>query len=74
MHRQLDFLLKLGPRWLSSHGMQSAEVEDAYTRANEIGEKFGDGTAVVSGEMGPVDQRQSQAQDRARASTGRANS
>ena len=42
MQRQLDFLLKLGSASVVAHGLQSAEVEDAYTRASEIGEKLGD--------------------------------
>jgi class 3 adenylate cyclase/tetratricopeptide (TPR) repeat protein len=42
MRRQLDFLLKLGSASVVAHGLQSAEVEDAYTRASEMGEKLGD--------------------------------
>ena len=37
MRRQLDFLLKLGPALIVMRGMQSAEVEDAYRRAADIG-------------------------------------
>jgi class 3 adenylate cyclase/tetratricopeptide (TPR) repeat protein len=40
MHRQLDFLLKLGSAWAVARGLQSAEMADAYTRASEIGEKL----------------------------------
>src|SRR5580704_13182514 len=42
MRRQLDFLLKLGAASIVAHGLQSVEVEDAYTRASEMGEKLGD--------------------------------
>jgi len=37
MRWQLDFLLKLGPALIVMRGMQSAEVEDAYRRAADIG-------------------------------------
>ncbi len=42
MHQQLDFLLKLGAASVVAHGLQSVEVEDAYARASEMGEKLGD--------------------------------
>ena len=42
MRRQLDFLLKLGAASVVAHGLQSVEVEEAYTRASEIGEMLGD--------------------------------
>ena len=40
--RQLDFLLKLGPALMVVRGMQSAEVEDAYRRAADLGIGLGD--------------------------------
>jgi class 3 adenylate cyclase/tetratricopeptide (TPR) repeat protein len=52
MHRQLDFLLKLGAALIVTHGMRSVEVEDAYTRANEIGEKLGDGPRLFQAKWG----------------------
>ena len=52
MHRQLDFLLKLGSALVVTHGMSSAEVEEAYTRANEIGEKLGDGPRLFQAKWG----------------------
>jgi class 3 adenylate cyclase/tetratricopeptide (TPR) repeat protein len=50
--RQLDFLLKLGPTSGVARGMQSAEAEDAYQRAAEIGETLADGVAVFRGKWG----------------------
>jgi len=47
MRRQLDFLLKLGPALMVMRGMQSAEVEDAYRRAEEIGAAVGDSVATT---------------------------
>ncbi len=52
MRRQLDFLLKLGSASVVAHGLQSVEVEDAYTRASEIGEKLGDGTRLFQAKWG----------------------
>jgi predicted ATPase/class 3 adenylate cyclase len=52
MRRQLDFLLKLGAASTAVHGLQSVEVEDAYTRACEIGEKLGDGTGLFEAKWG----------------------
>ena len=52
MRRQLDFLLKLGSASVVVHGLQSAEAEDAYTRADEIGEKLGDGTRLFQAKWG----------------------
>jgi predicted ATPase/class 3 adenylate cyclase len=52
MSRQLDFLLKLGAASVVVHGLQSAEVEDAYTRAGAIGEKLGDGTKLFQAKWG----------------------
>ena len=36
MRRQLDFLLKLGAASIVAHGLQSVEVEDAYTRLEAL--------------------------------------
>ncbi len=52
MRRQLDFLLKLGSASVVVHGLQSAEVEDAYTRASEIGEQLGDGRGLFQAKWG----------------------
>jgi class 3 adenylate cyclase/tetratricopeptide (TPR) repeat protein len=52
MRRQLDFLLKLGSASVVVRGLQSVEVEDAYTRASEIGEKLGDGTGLFEAKWG----------------------
>ena len=50
--RQLDFLLKLGAILTLTRGMQSAEVEDAYRRASEIGESLEDNSAVYKAKWG----------------------
>ena len=52
MRRQLDFLLKLGSASVVVRGLQSAEVEDAYARASEIGEKLGDGSRLFEAKWG----------------------
>jgi class 3 adenylate cyclase/tetratricopeptide (TPR) repeat protein len=52
MQRQLDFLLRLGSALVVTHGMQSAEVEDAYGRASEIGEKLGDDLKLFQAKWG----------------------
>jgi tetratricopeptide (TPR) repeat protein len=52
LRRQLDFLLKLGSAFVVVRGLQSVEVEDAYTRASEIGEKLGDGTRLFQAKWG----------------------
>jgi tetratricopeptide (TPR) repeat protein len=52
LHRQLDFLLKLGSASVVVHGMRSPEVEDAYTHADEIGEKLGDGPRLFQAKWG----------------------
>src|SRR6202043_3947886 len=52
LSRQLDFLLKLGSASVVAHGLQSSEVEDAYTRAGAIGEKLGDGTRLFQAKWG----------------------
>jgi class 3 adenylate cyclase/tetratricopeptide (TPR) repeat protein len=50
--RQLDFLLKLGPALIVTRGMASAEVEDAYKRAAEMGEATGDEPATFKAKWG----------------------
>ena len=50
--RQLDFLLKLGPALMIMRGMQSAQVEDVYRRADEIGVATGDGAATFQAKWG----------------------
>jgi tetratricopeptide (TPR) repeat protein len=50
--RQLDFLLKLGAASMVAKGMQSAEVEDAYRRAEDIGEAIGDAPATYKAKWG----------------------
>jgi class 3 adenylate cyclase/tetratricopeptide (TPR) repeat protein len=50
--RQLDFLLKLGPALIVTRGMGSAEVEDAYRRAAEMGEATGDEPATFKAKWG----------------------
>jgi predicted ATPase len=52
MRYQLDFLLKLGPALMVARGAQSAEVEEAYRRAAEIGEKLGDGNGTYKAKWG----------------------
>lgn len=52
MHRQLDFLLKLGAASAVAHGLQSAEMEDAYAQASEIGEKLGNGVKSFQAKWG----------------------
>ena len=52
MRRQLDFLLKLGAALTVVRGAQSAEVEDAYRRAGEIGAAIGDATAAYKAKWG----------------------
>jgi tetratricopeptide (TPR) repeat protein len=52
MPRRLDFQLKLGSALVVLRGLQSVEVEDAYTRASEISEKLGDGTRSFQAKWG----------------------
>ncbi|SIN89725.1 SAM domain (Sterile alpha motif) [Bradyrhizobium erythrophlei] len=52
MRRQLDFLLKLGSALVVVRGLQSVDVEDAYTRASEIGEKLGEGAKLFQAKWG----------------------
>jgi class 3 adenylate cyclase/tetratricopeptide (TPR) repeat protein len=52
MRRQLDFLLKLGPALMVARGMQSAEAEDVYRRASEIGTAIGDDAATYKAKWG----------------------
>jgi hypothetical protein len=59
-------LLKLGPALMVVRGMQSAEVEDAYRRAADLGIGLGDDAATFKGQMGPLAQRHHQKKDSAR--------
>jgi class 3 adenylate cyclase/tetratricopeptide (TPR) repeat protein len=52
MHKRLDFLLKLASALVVTHGIGSAQVEDIYTRANEIGERLGDGPRLFQAKWG----------------------
>jgi tetratricopeptide (TPR) repeat protein len=52
LRRQLDFQLKLGAASVVVRGLQSVDVEDAYTRASEIGEKLGDGPKLFQAKWG----------------------
>jgi predicted ATPase/class 3 adenylate cyclase len=52
MRRQLDFLLKLGSAAVVTSGLSSAEVEEAYTRADEIGERLGDEARLFQAKWG----------------------
>jgi class 3 adenylate cyclase/tetratricopeptide (TPR) repeat protein len=52
MRRQLEYLLKLGPALMPMHGMQSAQVEDVYNRAAEIGAALDDGAATFRAKWG----------------------
>jgi predicted ATPase/class 3 adenylate cyclase len=52
MRRQLDFLLKLGSASVVARGLHSPEMEAAYSRASEIGEKLGDGTRSFQAKWG----------------------
>ena len=52
MRRQLDFLLKLGSAFVVVRGLQSAEVDDVYTRASAIGEQLGDSTRSFQAKWG----------------------
>jgi class 3 adenylate cyclase len=70
MRRQLDFLLKLGAALMVVRGVQSAEVEDAYRRASEIGEAVGDTKATFKAKWGLWYNAQYQSQDSADARAG----
>jgi class 3 adenylate cyclase/tetratricopeptide (TPR) repeat protein len=52
MHKRLDFLLKLASALIVTHGMGSAQVEDTYARANEIGERLGDRPRLFQAKWG----------------------
>ncbi|HTB01849.1 MAG TPA: adenylate/guanylate cyclase domain-containing protein [Bradyrhizobium sp.] len=52
MHKRLDFLLKLGAASVVLYGSRSAEAEDAYTRANEIGERLDDSPRLFQAKWG----------------------
>jgi class 3 adenylate cyclase/tetratricopeptide (TPR) repeat protein len=70
MNRQLDFLLKLGSSSVVAYGLHSAEAEDAYVRADAIGERLGDGPRLFQAKWGlwlnaNVKRKTSLARDRA---------
>jgi tetratricopeptide (TPR) repeat protein len=52
VRRQLDFLLKLGGASVVLRGLHSSEMEHAYSRAAEIGEKLGDGKSLFQAKWG----------------------
>jgi predicted ATPase/class 3 adenylate cyclase len=52
MRRRLDFQLKLGAASVIVRGLQSVDVEDAYTRASEIAEKLGEGAKLFQAKWG----------------------
>jgi class 3 adenylate cyclase/tetratricopeptide (TPR) repeat protein len=52
MRRQLDFQLKLGSASVVVRGMQSVDVEDAYSRASELSEKLGDAPKLFQAKWG----------------------
>jgi predicted ATPase/class 3 adenylate cyclase len=52
MRLQLDFLLKLGSAAGVARSLHGAEMEDAYIRAGEIGEKLGDGAKLFQAKWG----------------------
>ena len=52
LRRQLDFQLKLGAASVVLRGLQSVEVEEAYTKASEIGERLGDGRRLFQAKWG----------------------
>jgi class 3 adenylate cyclase/tetratricopeptide (TPR) repeat protein len=52
MRHQLDFLVKLGPALMVARGFASAEVEEAFQRAAEIGETLDNRAAVYKAKWG----------------------
>ena len=52
MRRQLDFLLKLGPAFGVTRGMQNHATEDAFRSAAELSEILGDDTASFTAKWG----------------------
>ena len=50
--RELDLLLKLGPALMVAGGLQSAEAEEAYRRASEIGAALADDAATFKAKWG----------------------
>jgi hypothetical protein len=70
MRRKLDFLLKLGPALMVSHGMQSAKAEDVYTEAEQIGTATSNDEATFKAKWGlwltaNIAQKSALARDRA---------
>jgi class 3 adenylate cyclase/tetratricopeptide (TPR) repeat protein len=52
LNRQLEFLLKLGSASVVAYGMQSIQVEEAYSRASELCEKLGDASSLFEAKWG----------------------
>jgi tetratricopeptide (TPR) repeat protein len=52
MRRQLEFSLKLGSASVVAYGLQSAEAEQAYVRASDIGAKLQDGPKSFQAKWG----------------------
>ena len=50
--RQMAFWLKVGSASLVAHGMQSVQAEEAYTKANELGEQLDDRAASFQAKWG----------------------
>jgi class 3 adenylate cyclase/tetratricopeptide (TPR) repeat protein len=70
MRRKLDFLLKLGPALMVTHGMQSAKAEDVYREAEQIGTAAGNDEATFKAKWGQwltanIAQKSALARDRA---------
>jgi tetratricopeptide (TPR) repeat protein len=70
MHRKLEFLLKLGPALMVTHGMQSAKAEDVYREAEQIGADTSNDEATFKAKWGlwltaNIAQKSALARDRA---------
>jgi class 3 adenylate cyclase/tetratricopeptide (TPR) repeat protein len=70
MRRKLDFLLKLGPALMVTHGMQSAKAEDVYKEAEQIGAATSNDEATFKAKWGlwltaNIAQKSARARDRA---------
>jgi len=52
LRRQLEFWLKLGAASVVAHGLQSVEAETAYSKADGIGARLGDGPASFQAKWG----------------------
>jgi tetratricopeptide (TPR) repeat protein len=68
--RKLEFLLKLGPALMVTHGMQSAKAEDVYKEAEQIGTATSNDEATFKAKWGlwltaNIAQKSALARDRA---------